>query len=96
MAPKPQVLLPGFFVSGSNFGTILSLSWAPRGQTLSPMSSSPFPNLLPTPPLCGQIPHAYSLTKLSLSSQTFTTPFSSELVRICPFKIRTSEDLEAR
>lgn len=87
MAPKPQVLLPGFFVSGSNFGTILPLSWAPRGQTLSPMSSSPFPNLLPTPPLYGQIPHAYSLTKRSLSPKLLPHHFPLNLSESVPLKL---------
>ena len=40
--------------------------------------------------------HANSFTKIPLFSETLPIPFSSELVRICPFEIKPSEDLEVK
>ena len=52
--------------------------------------------MLPTPPPSPQIPHTKSLTKPYLFSQTLPMCFSSELVRTCLFKIKISEDSEAK
>ena len=43
-----------------------------------------------------QFPHNDSLTELPFSFKILSTPFSSELVRTCLFKIKPSEDPEAK
>ena len=48
------------------------------------------------PPLYPQSPYANSLAKLLLFSETLPTPFSSDLIRTCPFKTKPSEDTEAK
>ena len=40
--------------------------------------------------------HANSFTKIPSFSETLSIPFSSELIRICPFEIKPSEDLEVK
>ena len=86
---------------GSSFSAPLSqaspLAWsclspsAHHGQTSPPAPSSAFASTLTVPPLYPQLSHTNSLTKLPLFSETLLTPFSSELVRTCPFKIKNPE-----
>ena len=52
--------------------------------------------MLPTPPLYPQFPLSNSPTILPLFSETLPAPFSSELVRSCPFKIKPSKVPEAK
>ena len=47
-------------------------------------------------PLHPPSPHTSSLAKLPLYSETLPTPFSSEHLRTCPFKIKLSEDPETK
>ena len=77
----------GFFVSGTTSGVILSLSMGP---------SSFFPPIQPRCPLYPQFPSTNSLPELPLFYENLLVPFSSELVRICSFKIKPSEDPEAK
>ena len=72
--------------SGSS--SLVSFSPAPR---LAPPPS--FPS---TPPPYPQIRHTNAPSKLPLFSDTLPTPFSSKLIRTCPFKIKSSEDPEAK
>ena len=65
-------------------------------QTPPPMPSSSFSSTPPMPPLYPQSSQTNSLAKLPLFSETLPTPFSSELVRIYPFKIKSSEGPEAK
>ena len=73
-----------------------SSSLASLSQALPLAPSSSFFSMMPTPPLYLQIPHSNSSTKLSLFSETLPTPFSSALVRTCLFKMKSSEDPEAK
>ena len=43
-----------------------------------------------------QFSHTTSLIELTLFSGIFPTLFFSKLIRACPFKIKLSEDLEAK
>ena len=69
---------------------------APHGQNLPLTSFSSFLSMLPMPPLYPQIPHTSCLTKRPLFSETLPIPPCSELVRTCSFKIKPSEDTEAK
>ena len=66
-------------------------------QTLPLASSSSFPSMPPTPPLHPLVlSNVNFLVKFPFSPETLPTPFSSELVRIYPFKIKSSEGPEAK
>ena len=47
-------------------------------------------------PLHSQFPHTSALAKLSFFSESLPSPFSPELARCCPFKIKPSENPEAK
>ena len=73
-------------------GSILSVSVG--SSHLAPSSSLPF--ILPIAPLYPQFLHNDSLPELPFSPEAVSTPSSFEIFRICPFKIRTSEDLNTK
>ena len=59
----------------------------------------PFPSLssmISLTPLHPPSPHNSSLAKVPLYSETLPTPFPSEHLRTCPFKIKLSEDPETK
>lgn len=68
------------------------LPWSVSGSLLSPSFSS----LLSTSPLSSQFPHTNTLGKLPLLPESLPTPSCSEPIRTCPFKIKPSEDPEAK
>ena len=73
-----------------------SSSLAPYAQASPPAPPPSSPSTLPTPPLHPQLPLTNSLAERSYFFETLPTPFSSELIRTCPLKIKPSEDPEAK
>ena len=69
---------------------------APCSQTLPLAPSSSFPSTPSSPPLFYQFRHTDYLAKLSLFSESLSTPFSSELVRTCRFKLKPSEEPQVK
>ena len=70
---------------------------APPARAPPPVPASPVPSFcLPTPPLRPQFPNTNSLARFPLFSETLPTPFSSELIRTYPFKIKLFGDPEAK
>lgn len=92
----------------SYFSSLVSLSQAPPlvPSYLSPSSpcapalpvvpSSSFPFMPPIPPLCPQVPYSNSLAKLPLFAETLHNAFAFEFIKTRHFKIKSSEDPEAK
>ena len=89
-----RLLFFGFFLWGSFSDTILSLllhtSWPDSASSIA-FFLSPIP---PTPPTVLSVSPYKDLYWIPLFSQTCPTFFSSDLVTVCPFKIKPSEDPE--
>ena len=78
------------------FEASCSSSLAPPVQALAQTSSSSFPFILLIPPLYPQFPHTNSIAKLPFCPEALPAPLFSEPIRTCPFKIKPSEDPEAK
>ena len=64
---------------------------APTDQTPPPAPSASFLSVVYTSSVAPIPPH-----KLSLFAESLPTPFSSELVRTCPYIMKPSEDPEVK
>ena len=67
-----------------------------RAQALTLVPSSSFHSIPPTSPLYPQFSHTNSLVKPPLFSETLPVTFSFQPIGTYPFKIKPSEDLEAK
>ena len=89
--PEPQALLWLFCLRLCLWPHVVSLSWLPvtelhHQRPLPPSSLAVYTSsVAPIPP-----------HKLSLLAESLPTPFSSELVRTCPYKMKPSEDPEVK